>query len=321
MANSFKFNFSESCSNDSPEDTVVSSSNNGCKGDHDDSQKGPNLKSAVLKQHEVIPEYLKEVPYARSLEPFSSYKVDGGNGNELFYVTNQSISNLIQRRETNKIVLSELLQHSDLNSGVYEGGFKVWECSIDLVEFLKKSPSLLIGKDVLELGCGAGLPGIHCLLSGSGSVCYQDFNEEVIDLFTIPNALYNSLKADGIDWSTAVADIDNSFRNMMKKNSFLSGDWESCNFYFKKVTKKFDIILSSETIYNPDYYPSLHSLMCTSLNKDGFALIASKTYYFGVGGSTKDFIDYVAERGDFKIETVMNITEGVNREILKLEWK
>ena len=32
----------------------------------------------------------------------------------------------------------EELKHSDLVKGIYEGGLKVWECSIDLVKHLSK---------------------------------------------------------------------------------------------------------------------------------------------------------------------------------------
>ena len=50
---------------------------------------------------------------------------------------------------------------SDLVSGVYEGGLKVWDCAFDLVEFVDtNSAEMFVGKRVLELGCGQGLPGI-----------------------------------------------------------------------------------------------------------------------------------------------------------------
>lgn len=53
---------------------------------------------------------------------------------------------------------------SDLISGVYEGGLKVWECSIDLCHYLSEHvlshdvihpiSSLHRGGSILELGCG-----------------------------------------------------------------------------------------------------------------------------------------------------------------------
>ena len=64
------------------------------------------------------------------------------------------------------------------------GGFKLWECAVDLASFLSnewqigmrlglgpmKGPTMgrtLAGKRVLELGCGHGLPGIVALINGA----------------------------------------------------------------------------------------------------------------------------------------------------------
>lgn len=59
---------------------------------------------------------------------------------------------------SNKQHLAKTLQgqnlESDLVSGVYEGGLKLWECSIDLARFLIDNRESLKGKRVLELGCG-----------------------------------------------------------------------------------------------------------------------------------------------------------------------
>ena len=41
-------------------------------------------------------------------------------------------------------------------SNIYEGGFKIWECSIDLLEFLytNREEYKLKESKVLDLGCG-----------------------------------------------------------------------------------------------------------------------------------------------------------------------
>ena len=70
--------------------------------------------------------------------------------------------------------------HNSALSGVSSGGFKLWECAVDLAQHLCKEYSLdklitsktdpnhgLVGKRVLELGCGQGLPGIVPLLAGA----------------------------------------------------------------------------------------------------------------------------------------------------------
>jgi hypothetical protein len=58
--------------------------------------------------------------------------------------------------------IAEILKTGDLLSGVYEGGFKLWECSIDLVEYLAESivntsgnPQIFQGKTVLEVSSTA----------------------------------------------------------------------------------------------------------------------------------------------------------------------
>ena len=56
-------------------------------------------------------------------------------------------------------------------TGVYEGGLKIWECSIDLASFLTdQNDDIGMSKlKVLELGCGAGIPGIVMAILGAGA--------------------------------------------------------------------------------------------------------------------------------------------------------
>ena len=80
----------------------------------------------------------------------------------------------------------------EIKPGIYEGGFKLWECekdgvdyflenNISLHEFIKSHIPLYTktNPDVLEIGCGSGLFGILCLLLDANSVTFQDFNAEV----------------------------------------------------------------------------------------------------------------------------------------------
>ena len=73
------------------------------------------------------------------------------------------------------------LGDSDLVSGVYEGGLKVWDCSFDLVDFVyARRDEMFVGKRVIELGCGQGLPGVMALRVGAAKVAFADFNVEVL---------------------------------------------------------------------------------------------------------------------------------------------
>ena len=68
------------------------------------------------------------------------------------------------------------LQQHDVVAGEYEGGFKLWEGGVDLAAHaaaawgVTNTPSralALTNQRVLELGCGAGLPGVVAMLAGA----------------------------------------------------------------------------------------------------------------------------------------------------------
>lgn len=65
----------------------------------------------------------------------------------------------------------------DIIPGVYEGGCKVWECTLDLLKFMSENNINLEGKKVLDIGCGHGLLGIAALLGGAACCYFQDYNK------------------------------------------------------------------------------------------------------------------------------------------------
>lgn len=156
------------------------------------------------------------------------------------------------------------LLHSDLVEGVYEGGLKVWECSIDLLNYLAEmaattdySQLKVLSRyqiQVFEIGCGHGLPGIFCLLRGS-QVLLQDFNEEVIAKVTKPTVELNA-----------------SSTSHQSNCKFMHGDWDNLDL----ADSKFELVLTSETIYNTKNYEKLHNLLQRSLSSNGIVLIAAK---------------------------------------------
>ena len=195
-------------------------------------------------------------------------------------------------------------ENTDLISGKYEGGIKIWECDQDLLEFL---PSIYNdswkNKNILDMGCGHGLPGIYLLLKGINEICFQDFNKEVLD--NITKNYINQLK-------------NNFGLNFEKKVYYVDGDWGEFQY-----NKKFDVIISGDTLYNNSNYEKIYNLIKNNLNKDGEAFFASKRFYFGVGGGSSEFRQYISDRNEFQIEQVKTIKDGINniRVILKITWK
>lgn len=122
------------------------------------------------------------------------------------------------------------------------GGFKLWEASIDLARFLMSSEAHAIFESnvrVIELGCGHGLPGIVALLAGA-TVYFQDYNEAVLKLITIPSVFAN--------WKNNLPPSSSK----LPPAKFFSGDWGFSGSFFGSSDSfdKFDIVLTSETIYS-----------------------------------------------------------------------
>ena len=222
---------------------------------------------------------------------------------------------------------SDILKATDINSDlvplVYEGGHKVWECSEDLVEFLFESGVQMAGRRVIELGCGAGLPGAYALLNGA-SVDFQDYNEEVLEHVTIPNILLNA-PGQRNDQQRDTSRKSHPFHLVQNNCRFFSGDWGSLlDFINPSLNEEetYDIILSSETIYNMDSQKRLYHFIERHLKKhSGVAYIAAKTCYFGVGGGTRSFEQLVTSFGKLEVSVCRTYSTGVQREILSMKFK
>uniref|UniRef100_A0A182MF81 protein-histidine N-methyltransferase n=1 Tax=Anopheles culicifacies TaxID=139723 RepID=A0A182MF81_9DIPT len=220
---------------------------------------------------------------------------------------------LLDETFTDDIVTAES-DHSDLVPNRYEGGLKVWECTYDLGEFLASSDERkaeLHSKKVLDLGCGAGILGIEALLLGSSCVHFQDYNKDVLTKLTMVNYDLNcrSNETDTTAPETPTVEV-----------KFYSGDW-GC--FTDKYQQKYDLILTSETIYSTQNYSKLLALFDRKLEPDGVVYpfriyLAAKTYYFGVGGGVRLFEQAIDKDGRFRHEIVWKCETGVKREIVRI---
>ena len=208
---------------------------------------------------------------------------------------------------------------SDLIPGEYEGGFKLWECSRDLLSTLNSmlaaNQVVISDTAVLEVGCGAALPGIFSLKQGCKHLTLHDFNEEVLRWLTMPGLYLNDL-----GHPVEIGHV-----------RFFSGDWQTTNDLMKYMREKesylptegFDLILSADSLYSCDSMPRLYQLIVDQLCRPtGMALVAAKSYYFGVGGSVALFRDIVQKGGLLECSVLRTIEDGSSnrREILLLKW-
>jgi predicted nicotinamide N-methyase len=132
-------------------------------------------------------------------------------------------------------------ENSDIIPGLYEGGYKVWECCIDLSEYLAQSHDCLAGKRVIELGCGQGIPGVTALHLGAEEVHFQDYDPEVIRDLTIPVVREN----------LSMIPMQS---NPEDKARYFSGDWGSLPAKLEEIGRihGYDFVLTAETIYRLD---------------------------------------------------------------------
>ncbi|KAJ8489435.1 hypothetical protein ONZ45_g13590 [Pleurotus djamor] len=232
---------------------------------------------------------------------------------------------------------------SDLVPGVYEGGLKTWECSLDLVDYLHDTPVASRGMSCLEVGCGTGMPSIYLLRQLSAKVLdastqdtqthvhLQDFNSSVLRLVTLPNMLLNWYMSTAskdfqptdtsdvtfpprdstIPGELPITDeLKHAFLDYHKRANisirFFSGSWESFD-----LQRPYDLLLTSETIYRMDSLPSLIALMRNACRSaEGTCLVAAKVLYFGVGGGVSEFARQVEGAG--KVSTVRENKVGAD---------
>ncbi|KAI0103730.1 hypothetical protein GGR51DRAFT_251025 [Nemania sp. FL0031] len=179
------------------------------------------------------------------------------------------------------------LGNHDVKTGVYEGGFKSWESSVDLVKVLASSHPFTSGakkvSKIVELGCGTGLPSLALFqwamgsMTSSVSFILADYNPTVLQLVTLPNfilawAIHHREEEPLLNeaFSPEGEELDLTPEILQKFQEFLSAREISLHFFSGAWSPEFvamvtnakdcrsgtsteqtTIVLGAETIYSP----------------------------------------------------------------------
>ncbi|OMH80633.1 Histidine protein methyltransferase-like protein [Zancudomyces culisetae] len=168
----------------------------------------------------------------------------------------------------------------------------------------------------------------HLLYSESEDVDKKKGGDEVYEL-----SEDEVTQADAIILNSPFANSKGTSAPLSSRVKFFSGSWsEYSSNIARENPNSYDMIFTSETIYETSTHMSLYECIKNSLKKQGSndtnlnghvpaAYVAAKSVYFGLDGSIYSFKTLLETFDEMKVEVVWKSTYGVNREILKLTWK
>ncbi|OKL56965.1 hypothetical protein UA08_07803 [Talaromyces atroroseus] len=243
------------------------------------------------------------------------------------------------------------LEQGDLKPNFYEGGFKTWECALDLADVLllpsEKGGELSLSKDgdglhVVELGCGTAVPSL-AVFARLLSLPLPNPETEKKQRFRFTLADYNSTlqkeeEEEGeLDIEPALLDaFQTDLSNRGITLDFISGGW-SAEFVqlvldpnLSSTASTATLILASETIYAPSSLGVFSKTLIELLRHSGqrhtaTALIAAKKVYFGVGGGVDEFLQVLYKQplregeGSIEVQERKEINSGgVKRVVLEV---
>ena len=320
-------------------DDVNLSSSNNRKNHHQHSD--PNSTALMTPQHYCLKRIdISEKPFGED----NDHNHDNENDNDNDHDHDHDDTNRQDRLNAEK---------TDLIPGYYEGGLKVWESAKDLCEHLLDliletsdndlSAALRSTGSTLELGCGHALPACVILRElrrrspGDDSrpiVVFTDYNHFVLKDVTLPNIILNCAS----NLSSNTGENQEHILPLNQCCSLVAGDWlelskrlrenkmitdinnkeESAESNFPK-DGRFDLILAAETTYTESSANDTAFLLMNHLKMEGgVGFIATKRYYFGVGGGSDAFLDSAARQTltvdgivyHLKVEKVRDFNDG-----------
>ena len=122
---------------------------------------------------------------------------------------------------------------------------ELWPSALGLLEHFKEDKESLIGRSILELGCGTGLAGLGVLLLG-GNLTQSDYVPEALQFAAV-----------------------NASRNGLSPAQSLLADWRNFN-----TVNRYDIIYGADILYEKKFHPDLKRIFLEFLKPNGQIILA-----------------------------------------------
>lgn len=320
---SFTFGFNEQDLNNESENVEVRAL--GTTFDQDSTQSPQKTQSHKPKFVNIVDITSQLVDLNVSLTQCSTDNDNVVYKRELFDIKHQVMTE--DNEAINKLLLTN---ESDLHKDYYEGGFKVWEGSYDLIDQLAADLDVSKPQEIIEIGSGTSLPSsyiinrkFHMNTDSPLVLILSDFNYEVLRLVTIPNIIINWYLAthpfvDQIRLTEPLlAEFVNDLARLNIKIELIEGSW-SPEFIQLLQPYNFSLVLTAETIYSLESLPILCQILILAITTSNCrcqALVAAKNFYFGVGGSVNDFVNYMQRHSQLDLQ-VSEVNSRLKRSVI-----